>query len=233
MSQSLCVSVVILPLPPAGAQRRPHMRRRLGGRGDRVFPGIERQAYGAAVQVERRGGRASRSRAARAIDRVAQHRTADFGAMHADLVGAAGLRAQFQPGQPAGPAQRAVGGDGRLARRLVRHHAPAALLRGDLGQRQVDPPRGPGRRALDHGPVGLLDPAVREQPRQPPAAISGCAPAPGSRWCPGPAGGPAPAARPARTAARRTAPPRSAPPPGPPCTAMPAGLSIISTAPSR
>ena len=80
----------------AGGQRRQHVRGRGRGGGDRRALGVERHGDGAGVQVERR--RAG-SAAAPAVDRIAQHRAAERGEVHAQLMRAPGARLQLEPGQ--------------------------------------------------------------------------------------------------------------------------------------
>ena len=81
--------------------------------------------------------------------------------MDADLVGAAGARAQFQPGAFVGGAQDTVIGDGPLSLRISRH-PPSAAAR-ELSEPAVDPALVLGRPALDDGPIDFLDLAFGEQ----------------------------------------------------------------------
>ena len=90
-----------------------------------------------------------------AIDRVAKHRTAQGGAVNADLMGPTGAGAALQPAQAVMFTEQAIVG----ARRLtcgIRLHPPAALLRA-LAQRELDGSLRLGRSAVDDRPVDLLD----------------------------------------------------------------------------
>ena len=101
------------------------MCRRGSDRGDRLGQ----------IHLDRTGKQLQRTLAG-AVDRVAEQRDSEMRAMDADLVGAAGGRLQFEPGQaipmPENPPSR--------CRRLPRRsddHAPASF-RGDLRERGVD-----------------------------------------------------------------------------------------------
>ena len=97
---------------------------------------------------------------------VAQDGRLDGDAVHAKLVGAAGERLQFQPGQLAGGVvQRLVVGDGAGAVRVVAFGGSGAFAAGaaDALQRQVDAALDRNRTAGDDGPVGLVDVAAAEQ----------------------------------------------------------------------
>ncbi len=86
--------------PAAGREKNMHMVRRLGADVDRPR-GIERQDDAAGMQVHvprRRPGQVA------AIDMVAGDRPAGMRAMDAELMRAAGLRGQLQPGEAIGAA---------------------------------------------------------------------------------------------------------------------------------
>ena len=85
--------------------------------------------------------------------------------MDPQLVGAPGQRTQLQERQAARAPEHAVVRDRGLAFQIDLH-PPAALLVAPA-ERQVDPARLRRRRALDHRPVGLVDPAGGEQAAEP------------------------------------------------------------------
>ncbi len=96
----------------------------------------------------------------RSVDRVADERPAARRAMDADLMGAAGERLQFEPAAAGAAPQHAPFGRGRLAGGIDAH--PPAAGRGAPPEREVDRAGVGLRPALDHGPVGLGDPARLE-----------------------------------------------------------------------
>ena len=80
---------------PACRKLVQHVRGRRRGGGDWGPVGVDRHGDGAGVQVQRRSPGIRRS----TVDRIAQHRAAERGKVHAQLVGAPRARMQLEPCQ--------------------------------------------------------------------------------------------------------------------------------------
>ena len=122
------------------------------------------------------------------IDRVADHRTAKFGGMHADLMGAPGLRRKFNETDRAVTGHHPIVGGRRLAAGGVDHHAPTAPRGADLVQGRGDAPTGRRRHTVEHGPIGFsARPSEKIRPRRRRALR--CRPSASTRKCPDPSDG--------------------------------------------
>src|SRR5271169_4625542 len=97
-----------------------------------------------------------------AVEPIADHRAAGMRTVHADLVRAAGLGLQFEPGRVRAAAKHLVACDRFLP--LVRHlHGPAASAV-KLEQRPFEYAFISRRAAFDDGPIGLLGSTAGEEP---------------------------------------------------------------------
>src|SRR5262245_9420148 len=168
--------------PAAGAQRRLHMRRQRRADVDRRALLVERNHDLARMQVKAAAPRARRA----AVDAVPENRPSLGGAMHAQLMGAAGKRLERQPGQimrlpsridcsiprdigngrfghrrPGRAPQYRPCRRRRLAGGIVLH--PPAARRVLAAERQLDATLLLTRPPRHHGPIGLADAAGLEQ----------------------------------------------------------------------
>lgn len=99
-----------------------------------------------------------------AISDVAEHGTTQMRRMYANLMGAAGLWPELDPGDAVRLCQHAPVGPGRFA--IVRdQHAPA-FLGIDPANRRIDDASRLRRRALGQGPIDLADQPLAKQPAE-------------------------------------------------------------------
>ncbi len=155
-----CEHISEAPAPDAG---------QFGGQRDRLVANRMEKRQAAGVQGD---GLAERMH--RAIAGVAVNRMAVVGQLHAQLVRAAGLRPDFQPGQVA-VAARLWNSAARLAWR--RRHAARRPRRGrccsSLRSQSSRLPALLADVALDDGPVDFLDGALAKLLRQPGRRLAG------------------------------------------------------------
>ncbi len=126
------------------------------------FAGYSGQRDRARMEQQRLAGRPT-------VNRVADNRTAESGAMHADLMGAAGPRTQLEPGPAVADPENAVIGHGMLPGRVDDYMPPFAL--GELSERGFNPALVKRRAAFDHRPIDFLDLSVGEQRAEAPQRL--------------------------------------------------------------